>query len=135
MAKSRVVTGHRLIDHKLSKMPAKAQKALLRKALRVTAKEIQADAKRRAPDESGLLRRSIKVRAGKRSRTRISVEVRTDPRNFEREDTVYAFFIERGTKFAAPQPFLLPALKAASRSARVTFERAMRTLISEAARG
>ena len=132
MAKA-VFTGLAGVDAKLAILPGKIQTSILRKAMRKTAKQIQGDAKKAAPRETGDLRRSLKVRAGKRSRVRVSVNVLTDTRNFD--DDVYAFFVERGTKHAAAQPFLLPAMRRAERFARAQFEQNIREVIASVANG
>lgn len=94
-------------------MPGKVQKKLIRHALRAAAKAIQEDAKRIAPDETGALAKSIKVRAMKRSRTRVGVQVFTDSDSLQTDGKkgYYAAFTELGTSREAAQPFLRPALE------------------------
>lgn len=66
------------VIRKIEKLSENAIRALDRRALRKAAKVVQHEAKDRAPVRTGKLRRSYKVRAGKRSRTRQSVIVRSD---------------------------------------------------------
>jgi len=133
MAKA-VFTGLAEVDAKLAKLPGKTQTSILRKAMRKTAKQIQGDAKKNAPKDEGELRRSLKVRAGKRSRRRVSVNVLTDPKAYE-ANRVHAFLIERGTRHMAAQPFLLPAMRRAERFARAQFEQNIREVIASVANG
>lgn len=74
------LTGVEELDQKFAALPLKVQKKILRGPLRQAAKMIQATAKIDAPVKSGVLAKSLRVRAGKRSRrtaNRVSVVVIT----------------------------------------------------------
>lgn len=62
------VSGLKELDAALKELPNNVAKKHLRTALRAGAKIVQAEAKRLAPVETGALKKSIKVRARKRSR-------------------------------------------------------------------
>jgi HK97 gp10 family phage protein len=62
------IEGLKELDAALKALPVNLAKKHLRTALRAGAKIVQAEAKLLAPVESGALKKSIKVRAGKRSR-------------------------------------------------------------------
>ena len=62
------VTGDEAIRRALAALPDRILRKLARKALRVGAKVVQAEAKADAPEGTGRTRRAIKVRAGKRRR-------------------------------------------------------------------
>lgn len=80
---------------------AEARKAVLG-ATREAAKVIQAEAKRTAPKRTGALRRSIKVRAIKRSRKRIGMRVTTSKLDSVYQGkTFYGAFQEYGWKTGA----------------------------------
>lgn len=67
------------------------------------AQELQADAKSRAPVDTGALRDSIYIRGGKDFRT-VGSDIR------------YARFVEYGTSDTSPQPFMNPAARKAEQS-------------------
>jgi HK97 gp10 family phage protein len=70
---------------------------VIRKALREAAKPVQADAKRRAPFDTGLLRKAIKVRAMRKKRGRIGIITITGQGDYK-GDTFYGAFQEYGAQ-------------------------------------
>lgn len=84
-------------------LPGKIQKKIGRKVLRAGAKIVADKAKILAPVDTGALRRSIKVRAMKRSRTRIGYIAFSNVR--------YAFAVEYGRprKGVPGNPFMTVA--------------------------
>lgn len=89
-------------------LPREARKAV-KQGARKGAKVVAESAKIKAPRESGELRRSIKVRALKRTRTgKLGAVVLTGD-GFFKGDQFYAGFIEYGTVNMPAQPFLRPA--------------------------
>lgn len=62
------ITGHKQLDRKFAALPPKLQKKILRPALRAAAKIVLDQAKANAPVQSGRLKKSLKVKAAKRSR-------------------------------------------------------------------
>ena len=104
-----IVTGEFELDKKLSTMEAKAQKKVARKALRTAAKSIIVpDARAMVPEDTSDLRRSIKAKAMRRSRTRVGINVLAGD-GFYKGNQYYSGFVEFGTKFQEADPFLRPA--------------------------
>ncbi len=77
MSKSKpfVLTGIKEIDRKLRDLEPKVTKKHLRKALRAGQKIVAAAVREEAPRDSGFLAKQVKIRATKRSRKRIGVDV------------------------------------------------------------
>ena len=90
------------LQRALERLPLGIQRKAVRKGLRVGAKRIQSKAKQLAPKDTGTLRRSIKVRARKRSRREIGILVLA-------LDNIGAAKVELGTDRQAPTPYLRPA--------------------------
>jgi len=104
-----IVTGDKALDKTMATMEAKVQKKVARHAMRVAAKSIILPAaKRRVPVLSGALKRSLKVKAMKRSRSRIGVAVEAGDGFFKGEQ-YYSGMVEFGWKSAPAHPFLRPA--------------------------
>src|SRR5688572_29071702 len=81
----------------LSELAPKVIRKHLRPALRAGAKLIQAEAKQRAPERTGALKRSIKVRAGKAKRKwSATVLVQTRDGDFK-GDEFYGMIVHQGT--------------------------------------
>lgn len=113
----------------LKALPARLAKKVIRQALRAGAKVIRADAISRAPVDTGMTKKAIKVRVGKRSRKpRIWVNTQVGAGDYKGE-TFYAAFLEyghlsgkRGTDGRQPvaaKPFMRPAAEAAEQQASV----------------
>lgn len=94
-----MLTGSEELNRKLATLKGPQQKAALRKASRTALKPVADQAKANAPKRSGRLRRSIKVRALKRSRSRIGSRVTSSgtDNNFKGR-TFYGAFQEFGWK-------------------------------------
>lgn len=92
-----VLTGSPELNQKLRGLRGPRQKAAIRKASRVALRPVADRAKSNAPKRSGRLRRSIKVRAMKRSRSRIGARVTSSgtDHNFKGR-TFYGGFQEFG---------------------------------------
>jgi len=96
MAIARVhLTGAKAIALALGKLETKLSRKVATKALRAGAKVVQTEAKRIAPVQSGALRKSIKVRAGKNHKTYRSIIVGSGAKWFT-GDKFYAAFVEFG---------------------------------------
>lgn len=81
---------------KLANMPAKIAKKILREESRRAAKDhLLAHARSLTPNRSGLLRRSIKVVAMKRSRVAVGVRVAMTSKKWTKQ--FYGGFVEYGT--------------------------------------
>lgn len=95
MSDSLRIEGAKQIERRLKTLPAKVAGKITRQALRAGAKVIQAQAVSDAPRQTGLLARSIKVRAAKRKRGRIGILVQTAG-GFFKGRTYYGAFQEFG---------------------------------------
>lgn len=92
------LTGHHELDAQLKGLAVAIQKKLFRQAARKAARPVLDDAKRNAPiGKTGKLRKAIRLRAMKRTRTgRIGVQVTIGERYFS-GSTFYGGFVELGT--------------------------------------
>ena len=63
------IEGMFLLTRRLRTLEAKLQKKVVRQAIRKSLKPVLQDAKREAPKRTGALRKSVKVRSFKRSRS------------------------------------------------------------------
>ena len=100
-----VVSSHNLrkLESNLRLLTVKAQKKVWRPALRAGAKIQQRRAKQLAPHETGALEAAIKVRAGKRSRSKIgkgtvSAMATLGAKELFKGDSFYGAFVELGHK-------------------------------------
>jgi HK97 gp10 family phage protein len=91
------IEGMEEMKKKLETIEPAVRKKLVRKALRAGAKVITKQCKADAPARSGLLRSKIRVRAGKRKRNLIRMNVSIGKKDFQ-GDTFYAGFVDRGRK-------------------------------------
>lgn len=76
-----IVTGHKKLDKLLRHVDTKLAKQVGRKAIRDANKKTLADARANAPVDDGLLKKMIKLRAIKRTRTGFGVLVRIDSKD------------------------------------------------------
>jgi len=105
------VLGLKKLQKRLRKMEPKLRKKLTRKAIRKAGKVVHEAAKERVPKESGDLKKSIKLRALKRSRKnkhRVGVRVISGGRFFQGE-YYYGGHVEYGTSDTAAEPYMRPA--------------------------
>ncbi len=104
------ITGDKKLDRKLKKLGSpKLIKKVIKKGLRNGSKPIQKEAKRNAPvGKTGQLKKNVKLRAQKRSRKSIGVNVQVGEGDFK-GDQFYAAFIEYGTSKMPARPFMRPA--------------------------
>lgn len=93
------VIGVEYIDKKLREMEPKLSKKVLRTALRRALKPAQQVARGIVPKRSGLLRKSLKIRAGKRSKKGITMTVSTSSTdNLYTGKSFYGGFVHDGAK-------------------------------------
>lgn len=92
-----IITGDRKLNRMLSSLTSAKARALHRKAVRKAAKPILEQAKATAPVKSGALRRSLTIRATRRSRKSIGVQV-TQKDGMFKGDQFYGGFQELGWK-------------------------------------
>lgn len=99
MARTAVVTGDAEVNRRLAALKGPLAKKAIRKSSREALRPVADDARTLAPRKSGRLRRSIGVRALKRSRSRVGARVTTgaESRQFKGR-TYYGGWIEYGRK-------------------------------------
>lgn len=105
------LTGNERLDRAFEELPNRLQKKVLREALRPAAKVIQGQAKSNIPKRSGKGAESLKVKAGKRSRSRpdqVSVLVITAAGWFKGSE-YYLAFGELGFKLGSRKAYTFPA--------------------------
>jgi len=98
------MTGLDKFQKKLMSMEKNLQHKVVRTALREEMKEFQSDAKAYAPKDDGQIKKNIKVRASKRSRKSIGINVSLHKDTFK--DNYYGAFQEFGTSKIKPKGFL-----------------------------
>jgi len=143
MAHEVLLQGHKKLLRKLQRLPDAVQRRILRPAVNKALTPINRDAKRRAPKETGLLRRSIGKKVKVYKRTGVvwgAVGIRKGyktqlPDGSWRNPEMYAALVERGTRTTRAQPFLRPAMDANRERALSILADAVRAgLAKEAAR-
>jgi len=103
MAKNKIeIDGLDDLIGNLRELPKKARNKIARKALRKGQKIYTDEVKQNVAVLSGDYKRSIKTRAGKRSRKRISMETRVDTDTFK-GDKNYFGAVEYGTSRMPPR--------------------------------
>jgi HK97 gp10 family phage protein len=114
LAKSKtIVTGDKELDRKLASIPWGVQSKVARQAMRKAGYLIQAAAKgnlsRNQNVDTGQLQKGIKVRALKRSRSRVGISIATTAERAESGKRYGGMPLEAGTKHMTARPFLRPA--------------------------
>src|SRR5438045_385111 len=99
------ITGVKEIDRALRSLPAKIAKKVIRQAMRTALKPVKDEVKLIAPKRSGNLAKSIKLKAGTRSRTKIRLNVSIGDRDFTGK-TFYGAMVELGTVKMEGQHFM-----------------------------
>lgn len=111
------------------------EKKILRSAMRQAATIILEDAKRRAPVLTGQLRKSLRIRAIKRTRKgQVGVVISTS-KGFFKGDDFYGGFHEFGTKKMPARPFIRPAFEANKSKAITIITEAIKLGLRDAANG
>jgi len=140
---SMTVTGDAELNRKLAALKGVKQKQAVRKASRESLKPLAAATSRAAPRDSGLLARSVKVRALKRSRTRVGARVSVGDGKFKGQ-TFYGGFVELGRKTGKrgsvgrrrvePNDFIRRAARQKKQSVLADYKQRLRRLIIQLAR-
>jgi HK97 gp10 family phage protein len=102
----------------LETLEPKLHRKVVRTALRDGAKIVLAEAKATAPVKTGALKKSLKVKAGKKKRHGQSISVRTDKTQFP--DQYYSAFQEFGTSKMPAQHMMEKAGDAKEQQVRET---------------
>lgn len=100
-----IVTGDERINRALKKISGKEAKGLMRKSMRPALKPVLQEAKSNAPSDTGQLKKNIKIKAMKRSRSSFGMRVSMG-RPGQKDNTGKAFygaFLELGTQDRATQ--------------------------------
>lgn len=122
------ITGDKFYDQLFRELPNRVERQAIRKACRAGAKLICEEARTRAPVKSGVLKRNIKVRAGRRKRAYISMEVITKD-GFFKGEAFYGAFQEFGTSHQRARPFMRPAFAATGKKALELTRNELKTII------
>lgn len=92
------ISGIKGIDKALTELPNRVAKKVIRKAMRSALKPVQSRVKALAPvGETGQLKQAVKVRASKRKKKLIFLNVRIGKQDFT-GDTYYGAMVEFGHK-------------------------------------
>lgn len=113
--------GDKKLIRKLKRMEPAVQKRIMRKALRAGARPVRDESRRRAPILTGRLKKSIKIRALKRSRNKLGVLVQTGTRaelGIDPDDRYYyPAHVELGHGSVPAIPYLRGALDSKAQEA------------------
>lgn len=104
------VFGDKELQRKLKALPLILQKKILRSAMRAGGKIVLDSAKQRVPVDTGALQASLKLRAMKRSKNVLGVQILTG-KGFFVGKQFYGAFLELGTHKLPARPYLRPALE------------------------
>lgn len=116
------IEGMFLLTRRLRTLEAKLQKKVVRQAIRKSLKPVLQDAKREAPKRTGALRKSVKVRSFKRSRSRLGARVTTGTTTSDFQGKgFYGAFVNYGTKHIKGNRWLNKVAKKNKRKARRIF--------------
>lgn len=99
------IDGLKELRRELRKLPGNVQRRVIQSATRAGAVIIRDEARRRAPKDRGILEKSIIIKKSRRS-SNSSIVFSIGPS----KKAYYGYFVELGTRFQSPQPFLVPAL-------------------------
>lgn len=138
------ISGGDLLARKLEALPVKTAKKILGRALRDGAKIVQAEMKARAPVRTGRMRKSITVRAQRRTRrAEIGMNVQLDTRRHpdlitttaEGKRYFYPAVVEYGARGRPARPFMRPAFDTAKGRALTAVTNRLKSEIEKAAKG
>jgi len=102
MAVTTTIKNGAIIRKKLTALPKKLARNILRQAIRAAARQLADEVRTRAPvGPTGYLSSSIKSRDSRGERNQVAAKVATD--------AFYARFVEYGTSKMAAKPFMRPA--------------------------
>jgi HK97 gp10 family phage protein len=107
------VEGIEEIQKVLREIPEKDAKNLVRATVRGIASEVNKEAKKRVPVDTGNLKKSLKVKAVRSPPFKPVFDVRAESGKSVKHDGFYWRFIEHGTGGDSPspeQPFIRPAV-------------------------
>lgn len=111
------ITGIAEIDRALRELEPKIAKKVLRQACRKALKPVKDAAQANAPVKSGQVKKAIKVKAGKRRRDQIRLDVTIGAGDFVGKQ-FYGSFLEFGTESIEAREFLRRAYESQQEQAR-----------------
>lgn len=117
------VEGVPQVLRKFSELSGRAQRAVVRDALRSSARVVAAKAKQRVPVRTGLLRKSITFNVSVKGASQAHALVGY------RRKVFYGRFIELGTSKMSAKPFLRPALDESHGEIEAQFVHALNRII------
>jgi len=114
------ITGGKALDKALSQIPIKFEKRIAKSAIRAGANVILKDARLRAPQDTGTLKKSLRVvsRSRRVGDAVVSVVTRSGKKwTAKGMNAWYAGKVEFGSKGIPARPFLRPALDSKAKEA------------------
>jgi HK97 gp10 family phage protein len=132
-----IITGDKALDKKLASLGAKLANKIVRSSMRKSAKNVKEWASQNLTNSpsivTGKLRAGMKVRAGKRSRSHMSVKVETTA-GTHKDPGYGGAQVEFGARHMPPEPFLRPAVYDHESEIRAEVIADVNATINEAAR-
>ena len=125
MSATLTISGSRELARKLEELPKRVHRKVLSQAMRAAARVVQARAKALAPVDTGLLKRSLKIRAIRRNR-RGNVGVTLSTRAVDFGPAFYGSFVEYGTRKLRGRRFIKRAFDESKDAALAIAEGAIR---------
>lgn len=105
-----IVTGDKALDRALRTLEPRVARKVVRQAMRAAMKGMKTAIESTAPvGDTGALAASVKIRAGRRSRGKMSILVGLEDTTFQGE-RYYAAFVEYGTADMPGQGYMREAL-------------------------
>jgi len=105
------VKGLKALDIELDKLDRKSRGKIVNKAIRAGAKIILEEAKERAPEDEGTLKKSLGIAAKKTKGSDKQVLILARKGKNQKYDAFYSHMVEFGTSHSAAKPFLGPAAR------------------------
>jgi HK97 gp10 family phage protein len=112
------LTGFDDLDKLLKELEPKVANKLSGQSMRKAGKIVLDAARKKVPVRDGVLKKSLLIKnLAKRNKHKVGCRVMTRPANKwqksikSKADAYYAVWVEFGTRFTKPSPYLLPALR------------------------
>jgi HK97 gp10 family phage protein len=103
-----VITGIKEIDRALAELEKNTAKKVIRQAMRKACKPLKAQVEADAPRVTGTLASNVKIKAIKKSRTKMGIRVQIGAKDYTGK-TFYAAFVEYGTSKMPAKGFMRKA--------------------------
>jgi HK97 gp10 family phage protein len=129
------ITGIKEIDRALQELEKNVAKKVIRQAMRKAMKPVKQQVEANAPRVTGKLAGNVKIKAIKKSRTKIGIRVQIGAKEFTGE-TFYGAFLEYGTKDIPAKGFMRQAFDSAKEEAKgIAIEEIKKGIERDAAKG